>query len=125
MTILLPALGRGEIVVCDRFFDSTVVYQGMAGGLGRDFVERLCTWGTLGLRPHVTFFFEVDYREGLKRAGRKDRMERKGLAFHRKVAEGYRKLAVRHAKRAVIINGKKDIHAVRKNIEKELRKIFS
>lgn len=123
--IIMPALKEGEVVISDRFFDSTVVYQGMAGGLGRDFVERLCAWGTQGLRPDLTFFLDVDYREGLRRAGRKDRMEQKSLAFHRRVAESYRRVAKRHVRRAVVIDGRNNIAVVRRKIEEELQRFFA
>ena len=122
--MILPALQRGEVVLCDRFFDSTVVYQGIAGKLGHDFVERLCTWGALGVRPDVTFFLDVHYKEGLKRSGRKDRMEQKSFAFHRDVAEGYRKVAKRHAGRAIVIDGRQSIETVRAKIEGELEKVL-
>lgn len=122
--VILPALKRGEVVVCDRYMDSTVVYQGIAGGLGRDFVERLCAWGAHGLRPDVSFFLDLPYREGLKRSGRKDRMERKSFIFHARVAEGYRKLASGHSRRVVVINAKSDVGSVWRNIEEELKQLF-
>lgn len=122
--VILPALKRGEVVVCDRYMDSTVVYQGMAGGLGRDFVERLCTWGAHGLRPDVSFFLDLPHKVGLKRTGRRDRMERKSLDFHRRVADGYRKLALSHAKRVVVVDARADIKAVWGKIESELKRLF-
>ena len=122
--VILPALKRGEVIVCDRYMDSTVVYQGIAGGLGRDFVERLCAWGAHGLRPDVSFFLDLPHKVGLKRTGRRDRMERKSFDFHKRVADGYRKLARFHARRVVVIDARADIKTVWQKMEEALESIF-
>ncbi len=122
--VILPVLKRGEVVVCDRYLDSTVVYQGIAGGLGHDFVERLSAWGAHGLRPDISFFLDLPHDQGLKRTGRRDRMELKSLHFHKRVREGYQRLAKRHAKRVVVIDARENIRTVWANIERELERFF-
>lgn len=88
-----PALEAGNVVICDRFFDSTVAYQGYARGLGLEAVDFLNKWSTSGLAPDITFLFdlseEVAYRRRHGRGGEEDRLEAEGLNFMKKVREGY------------------------------------
>lgn len=94
-----PALARGQIVICDRFADSSVAYQGGARGLGLEVVERINALATGGLMPQATVLLDLDPAVGLARVGRRgraeDRMEREALAFHRRVRETYLLLAER------------------------------
>lgn len=94
---ILPALKEGNVVICDRFFDSTVAYQGFARGLGKDPVDHLNQWSTGGLSPDITFLLDLDeqtaYRRRHGRSDEEDRLEAEGLAFMRKVREGYLKLS--------------------------------
>jgi dTMP kinase len=95
-TVIAPALARGEIVVCDRFIDASVAYQGGGRGLGPERVTGLNAFATSGLVPDVTFLLDIAPREGLARAagrGRPDRIERESLAFHERVRAAYVSLA--------------------------------
>lgn len=91
--VIWPALKRGAIVVCDRFADSTIAYQGIARGLGEEEVERMSEWAAKRTQPHMVLVLDIDPVEGLSRtAGRSgtvDRLEAEGLDFHRRVRNGF------------------------------------
>jgi dTMP kinase len=119
--IVKPALRAGRWVICDRFSDATVVYQGMARGQDRKLIERLNNVVTDGIRPHLTFLLDCPVEVGLGRAlGRnmkgQDRFEREALSFHRRVRKGYLELARKDRKRFVILDATRN----RKEIEMEI-----
>jgi dTMP kinase len=101
--LIVPALTAEKIVFCDRFNDSTIVYQGLARGLGVKKTEELCKLVCDGIEPLLTFFLDVDPEVGLARTkrtrkenandGEMDRIESEGLEFHRLVQQGFRELA--------------------------------
>jgi dTMP kinase len=89
-----PALARGEIVLCDRFADASVAYQGVGRGLGFEVVRELNRRATDGCMPDLTLFLDLDPRIGRSRqTGEADRMEREELGFHDRVRAGYRQIA--------------------------------
>src|SRR3954470_1377058 len=101
-----PALERGEDVVCDRYIDSSVAYQGHAAGLGEERVLELNLTVTRGLLPDRTFVVFLDADEALGRGnGKPDRIELECAAFMRRVDEGYRTLAARFPERIVGVDG--------------------
>jgi len=110
---ILPALGRGEIVLADRFTDSTLAYQGCARGLGAEVVLALDRIACRGLRPHLTVLLEISPADSLERARARNsaetspetRMDEQGLEFHRKVHESYEALAAREPARVKRIDG--------------------
>lgn len=106
--VIKPALGHGKIVLCDRFNDSTIAYQGYARGLGEKFVEDLCNWVCGPVKPDLTFYLDVDPKMGLDRAMRQqrvmDRMETEESAFHEKVRQGFLKIAAREKGRIMILD---------------------
>lgn len=107
--IILPALCDGKIVLCDRFVDSSLVYQGIGRGLTVNTVEQINNFATCGLQPDVTFFLDVSPEEVLERKIRTefaDRMENQELSFHRKVYEGYKKLADIYPGRFISLNAR-------------------
>lgn len=105
---ITPALSEGKVVLCDRFNDSTVAYQGYARGLGVDEVEKLCDFATGGLDPDLTILLNLDPAIGRQRIHDChkpcDRIESEKLHFHRLVHEGYMRLAAVHPKRIQIID---------------------
>ncbi|MDD4879680.1 MAG: dTMP kinase [Candidatus Omnitrophica bacterium] len=101
--IIRPALARGYIVVCDRFHDATVAYQGYGAGLGLELIGSAGRLATGGLKPDLTVLLDVETKAGLKRAGIKDRMEIKPVRFHKKVRDGYLKIAKREPRRIKVI----------------------
>ncbi len=104
--VIAPALRAGKTVICDRFNDSTVAYQGYARGLGVDAVDDLCDLIPGNLIPDVTFFLDIDPIEGLKRRRNLeadlDRIESEAIAFHQKVREGFLLLAKKHPRIHII-----------------------
>lgn len=87
--VIRPHLEAGDIVLCDRFTDSSLAYQGYGRGLGRDAVHLLNTFATGGLFPDLTFLFDLEPKVGLERQSDRNRMESETLAFHQRVREGF------------------------------------
>jgi dTMP kinase len=110
-----PALERGRDVVCDRFVDSTVAYQGVARGLGVEPVEQLTALVVGSCVPDLTVLLRIDPERAFHRQAEiDDRFEAEGLEFQREVAEAYDELARRHPDRVVVVDGGRspeDVHA--------------
>jgi dTMP kinase len=106
--VIKPALARGEIVICDRFLDSTLVYQGIAKGLGIEYVRTLHQLTLGDFAPDLTLILDIDPSIGLKRAsvraGNETRFENMDIAFHKRVREGFLMLAEQQPERYKIIN---------------------
>jgi dTMP kinase len=107
--VIRPALARGDVVLCDRFMDSTRVYQGIAGDCPIALVDALQTQVVGETVPDLTFVFDLDPVVGLQRAkqrgqGGEDRYERKGMAFHEKVRDGFLTVARDEPERCVLID---------------------
>jgi len=103
--VIRPALRAGQVVVCDRFAASTMVYQGYGRQLDREMVERINHLATQGLQPDVIFFLDLPPEEGLvRKRGLPDRFEREDMAFHRDVREGYIRMAASQPHRWTIID---------------------
>ena len=115
--VIKPAILAGKIVVCDRFLDSSVAYQGFARGMGEDTILNINQFAVEGIAPDITFFIKLEPEIGFSRKDSPknyDRLEEAGLQFHKKVYEGYIKLAEKHTDRIIVINGglsKKKVHA--------------
>lgn len=105
--VILPALEAGRSVVCDRYADSTVAYQGYGRGLSLDTISRLNEAATEGLTPDRTFFIDIPveeaFRRGLGRAA--DRMEMEQAAFYERVRAGYLRIAALDSRRVVAVDG--------------------
>lgn len=113
--LIQPSLERGAMILCDRFADSTVAYQGFARGVDRVVLDRLNAFATGGIEPDITLLFDLPVRSGLQRALRgraADRIERESIAFHEKVREGYLELAKQHPERIHIVNADQSPDAV-------------
>jgi len=102
--VIEPALKKGYIVVCDRFHDATVAYQGYGAGMDLNIIESMRKLATGGLKPDLTVLLDVDSAAGLERGGARDRMEKKSLSFHKKVRRGYLRLAKAEPRRIKVIS---------------------
>lgn len=105
--VIEPALAAGKLVVCDRYVDSSLAYQGEARGLGQDFVRKINSYAFEKYLPDCTVFLDIPPERAFERkhgADENDRMEREGLAFHQKVYAGYRKIAEREPERFVRVD---------------------
>jgi len=109
-TVIRPALGRGEVVITDRFIDSSLAYQGAGRTLSVDDVAKLSRWATEGLVPHLTVLLDVPVTVGLARVDNRaggsgpDRLERETLVFHERVREGFQELAAAEPERYLVLD---------------------
>jgi dTMP kinase len=123
--VIRPALGRGDDVVCDRYLDSSVAYQGIARGLGEQRVRDLSLIVTEGLLPDRTFLVLLDPEEALRRAtGDHDRIEREGAEFMGKVDAGYRALAAAEPNRIVAVDGARAAETIAEEIREHVRALL-
>lgn len=122
---LRPALERGEDVVCDRYIDSSVAYQGGARGLGVERVLELNLTVTRGLLPDRTFLVLLDPREARRRGGAQpDRIEREGDEFMQRVDEAYRSLAARSPERIVPLDGARAPDEIAEEVRDHVRPLL-
>jgi dTMP kinase len=126
--VIRPALAAGRIVLCDRFTDSTIAYQGYGRGLELDLLDRLNAVAADGLRPDLTFLLDLDPVVGLARATerlaqprqRRDRLENEVLEFHQRVRAGYLALAAREPERVVILDATRGILEIGARIRRDV-----
>ncbi len=126
--LILPAIKEGKIVVCDRYTDATMAYQGYARGLDKALIQDLNELAALGLSPQLTILLDLTVSEGLSRAldrnqrndsaSREDRFEQEGKSFHEKVRYGYLELARAEPDRIKIIDADSSIEEIHNNIVK-------
>lgn len=111
-----PALAQGKWVLCDRFYDSTMAYQGHAGGIGADTVQRLIEISVGETHPDLTLVFDLPVEAGLARAhaisGEEVRFENKGKEFHEQMRQAYLQIADENPKRCAVIDASGDIDQV-------------
>lgn len=101
---IAPALKAGKIIICDRFLDSTLVYQGFGHGMDIGFIKELGLFATGGIKPDLTLLFDIDTKEGLSRTNaQKDRIELRSIEYHECVRRGYLDLAVKEPQRIKVI----------------------
>ncbi|MEO0407278.1 MAG: dTMP kinase [Cyanobacteria bacterium P01_A01_bin.135] len=106
MTQLQPELDAGALILCDRYTDSTVAYQGFGRGLERPLIDSLNQIATAGLQSDLTLWLDIEVEQSLSRVrqrGTSDRIEQSGIAFHRRVREGFQHLAEQSPERIVCI----------------------
>lgn len=106
--VLLPELGRGTIVICDRFYDSSTAYQGYGRGLPLDEIEHVNRLASHEVVPDLTFYLDVSLANAAKRRatnGTRDRIEQAGDAFYERVLKGYQKIAEQHRDRFHVVDG--------------------
>ncbi|KGF73166.1 thymidylate kinase [Neosynechococcus sphagnicola sy1] len=117
---LQPWLAKGAIILCDRYTDSTVAYQGYGRGFSLDLIQQLNQIATAGLESHLTLWLDVEVEVGLARIqqrGAADRMEQATLNFHQRVRQGFQELAAAHPQRIVRIDASASITAVTQQIQ--------
>lgn len=114
---VIPLIEEGAVVLCDRFIDSSLAYQGHARGLGMDEVLRINQFAIRGFMPTLTLYFDITPEEGLKRIEQSNvrevnRLDLENLSFHRKVREGYLMLVDQYPERIKVINAEMSIERV-------------
>jgi dTMP kinase len=126
--VIRPALGEGKIVLCDRFNDSTVAYQGVARGLGRKQVKSFAEFISQGLYPHLTLCLDLDPAIGLARAAKtreQDRIEAEDVSFHQKIHDAYIEIHRKDPYRFHLLDATKSPEAVFLEAMKLIRPILS
>ncbi|MDT9341296.1 dTMP kinase [Trichodesmium erythraeum 21-75] len=120
--LIKPCLERGTIVLCDRFIDSTIAYQGYGRGLDVELIKQLNYIATGGLKSDLTFWLDIDVEIGLARAksrGNFDRMEQANIEFHRRVQQGYQELAKNNSLIVRI-----DANLTREKVQQQIQEII-
>jgi dTMP kinase len=114
--VILPALKSGKIVICDRFTDSSVAYQGAGRGfISPKEIERMSLIATKQLSPDLTFYLQIKPIKALSRIkGEKDRLESESLFFHEKVQQGYETIARENPQRVIVLDGENSVEEVLK-----------
>jgi dTMP kinase len=107
--VIIPALKAGQVVLCDRFTDSTLAYQGYGGGADLGFIRRLNSRATRGIVPDLTFLLDLPVESALARRGEvADRMESRDIRYHQRVRNGYLEIASREPRRIKVIDAEGD-----------------
>ena len=125
--VIEPALLEGKAVICDRFVESSAVYQGIGRGLGVDTVYEVNNYALGDVKPMLTIFMDLEAEQGIKRKKKQaelDRMEQEDLSFHKRVVEGYRKLATLYPERIVPIDAMLPIEEIHSKIVEEVENRF-
>lgn len=115
--VILPCLRKGHVVICERFNDSSVAYQGCARHMGMRWTEQMCRLACQDLEPECTLFLDIDPEEGLKRCKKQrvdglDRLEQEKLQFHREVRQAYLHLADENPGRIVVLDAQQSAEKV-------------
>ena len=115
--VIAPALKKGKIVICDRFLDSTIVYQGYGLGMDVETIKKIGEFVTCGIEPDITVLLDLGARESLfKQNHKKDRIELRSKKYHDKVRKGYLSLAKKNPRRIKIVEVKENALSTQRNI---------
>ena len=119
--VIRPALAAGQIVLADRYADSTYAYQGYGRGLDLDLLRTITAFATARLRPDLTIYLDIDPETGLRRrqadqGAEWNRLDAATLEFHERVREGYRRLIEAEPERWVVVDGRQDVDSVQRRI---------
>lgn len=126
--IVLPRLEKGELVITDRYIDSSLAYQGYARGIGIKKVLLINTFAIDSYFPDLTFFLDLSPEEGLKRISQnkreEDRLDKEKNSFHQKVYEGYKKVIKKYKKRFVIVDASKSPNEIAEFMLDKIKKLI-
>ena len=125
--VIQPNLEKGTVVICDRYADSTTVYQGYGRRLDLEMVKAINNAATHGLKPDLTILLDMPVEEGLarKRAKKQDRFEQEELTFHHRVREGYLKMAANDPKRWLVVDASQSKAKIREIIWQRVSQLLS
>jgi dTMP kinase len=123
--VIRPALKKGKIVLCDRFLDSTIIYQGNGNGLNIAFLKEIGKFVAKGLKPNLTFVFDLPTTQGFSRLKRKkDRIEQRSRQYHNRVRRGYLRLAKTEPRRVKLIKATRPRREIYGEILKWVEKLL-
>ena len=124
--IIRPALAAGQIVLCDRFYDSTIAYQGYGRGLNLDDLYAITRFATGGLKPGLTLLLDIAVADGLARRAHNglemNRLDRETLSFHRRVRQGYHRMAAEEPERWVVVDAARPLAEVQTTVRQIVEK---
>ncbi len=124
-SVIRPALAEGKVVICDRYIDSSLAYQGSARGVGEQDILTLNVWATQGLFPDLTILLHLEPEVGLLRSLEEpDRIEMEGGEFHAKVADAYLKIAEEHPERFIVIDADDTPERVHQQVVEALKRVL-
>lgn len=131
--VIRPALARGTIVLCDRFADSTLAYQGYGRGLDLEHLRRITAFATGGLMPDLTIYLDLEVEEGLRRKrldGGKDqeawnRLDQQALEFHHRVRQGYLALAAAEPERWFVLDASQPAEVIQRAIRERVELLLA
>ncbi|MBI4180638.1 MAG: dTMP kinase [Chloroflexi bacterium] len=127
--VILPNIGNGKVVICDRFVDSTIAYQGYGRGLDLVVVRRINDATVKELTPNLTVLLDIPFEKGLDRVSlrskQKDRFERENIAFHQRVREGYLKMAANEPERWLVIDATQSREKIAKIIWQRVSQLLA
>lgn len=119
--LIRPALAQGQVVLCDRFADSSIAYQGYGRGVDLDELHFLTRIATQGLRPDLTLLLDIDVARGLARrqtgGDEMNRLDLETLAFHERVRQGYHSLAAAEPERWVVVDGERPLSTIQADLQ--------
>jgi len=122
-TVIRPALEAGKVVLCDRYIDSSIAYQGFARGLGEPDILSLNVWATQGLFPDLVVLLHLEPESGLARTeGAADRIESEGVDFHAKVADAFLHIASEHPERVAVVDASQPVDKVFDDVREAIDK---
>jgi dTMP kinase len=116
--VIRPALDKGQVILCDRYTDATLAYQGYGRGVNISLIEEMNRRATGGLTPQCTIVLDCPVEVGMARAQGEDRFEREGNAFHQRVREGYLRVARHDPQRVRVVSGEGEPSAVQEQIRR-------
>jgi len=131
--VIRPALEAGKVVLCDRYAESTMAYQGYGHDLDQELLKAITAFATGGLRPDLIIYLDIDVEESLRRkeqASRQgtcewNRMDQKGLAFHRRVRDGYLQLMAKEPERWFVLDAVQSIESLQTSIRKRVKRLLA
>ncbi len=123
-TIVLPALGRGEVVVTDRYVDSLLAYQGAGRALDVGELERVARWATGDLRPHLTVLLDLEPEHGLGRFEERDRIEGESVEFHERVRHAFLDLAAADPEHYLVLDARKPLDEIAAAVRERVRPLL-
>jgi len=119
-TVVLPALARGEVVITDRYVDSSLAYQGAGRDLVLAEVEHVNRWATRDLRPHLTVVLDLEPQTGLGRFSERDRIEGESDEFHQRVRQGFLDLAARDPEHYLVLDARQPVEEIAEQVQRRV-----
>jgi len=123
--VIGPAREAGRVVVCDRYIDSSIAYQGVGRGLGADYVRELNLWAIRGLLPDLTVVLDIDPAVGLGRVKNPDRLESEPIDYHRTVRQAFLDIAGQDPDRYLVIDARGSTDAIAQEIRQRVSRLLA